>query len=83
MYLQLSSYGFLYSHRRFLIMKWKRIKEVTYAPYFVSDTGLVKNGKGHIMKQITNPETGYNQVRLAIASGKGKSFRVHTLVPGS
>ena len=64
-------------------MKWKRIKEVTYAPYFVSDTGMVKNGKGHIMKQITNPETGYNQVRLAIASGKGKSFRVHTLVPGS
>lgn len=80
MYLQLSSYGLLYSHRRFLIMKWKRIKEVTYAPYFVSDTGLVKNGEGHIMKQTKNPVTGYSQIRLAIASGKGKSFRVHTLV---
>lgn len=80
MYLQLSSYGLLYSHRRFLIMKWKRIKEVTYAPYFVSDTGLVKNGEGHIMKQRKNPETGYSQVSLAIASGKSKTFRVHTLV---
>lgn len=61
-------------------MKWKRIKEVTYAPYFVSDTGLIKNGKGHIMKQRKNPETGYSQVSLAIASGKSKTFRVHTLV---
>lgn len=61
-------------------MKWKRINNLTYLPYFVSDTGLVKNGDGHIMKQSKNPVTGYKQVRLAIVRGKGKTFRVHRLV---
>lgn len=61
-------------------MKWKRISNLTYLPYFISNTGLIKNNDGHIMKQLKNPVTGYKQVRLAIARGKGKTFRVHRLV---
>lgn len=59
---------------------WKKIPSLNYIQYYVSNTGLIKNGEGHIMKQRTNPETGYNQVKLVIASGKGKTFSVHTLV---
>lgn len=61
-------------------MEWKHIKELTYRPYFVSDTGLIKNADNHVMAQTKNPITGYMQIRLSIASGKAKTFRVHRLV---
>ena len=61
-------------------MNWKRIKGLNYINYYVSDTGLVKNEKGHLMALGKNRVTGYSQTRLAVGRGKGKTFRIHRLV---
>ena len=58
-------------------MKWKEIKDYD-GRYFVSDTGLVKNKKGLIMKpQAQN--SGYYLIHLC-KENKRKAFLVHRLV---
>lgn len=62
-------------------MRWKTIKEVSYIPYEVSDTGRVRNRTTNKELSPTyNKVTGYCQIRLMISPGKGKGFSIHRLV---
>ena len=61
-------------------MKWKEIKGYE-GKYFVSDTGLVKNSKGLILK--SRPQnSGYSIVNL-YNKNKRKAFLIHRLVAES
>lgn len=58
-------------------MEWKKIKD--YENYSISKNGSVRNDKtGRILKPCYN-HTGYQVVKL-YKNGKGKIFKVHSLV---
>lgn len=59
-------------------MKWKHLKEEFYEDYMVSNTGLVRNPKGKIMK--TNYDKfGYERLTINY-KGHSKTLKVHQLV---
>lgn len=58
-------------------MKWKEIKDYE-GLYFVSDTGLIKNRKGLIMKPNLQ-NSGYHMIHL-IKEKKRKAMLIHRLV---
>lgn len=59
---------------------WKKIPSLNYINYYVSNTGLIKNDRGRIMKAYPNPVSGYLIIRLFTSCGVSKAYYVHKLV---
>lgn len=62
---------------------WKKIPSLNYIQYYVSNTGLIKNGKGRILKAYPNPVSGYLIIRLFASKGISNAYYVHKLVAES